>query len=79
VFSYLKTFSKARVIIKTSYHKHSVNLVEYQAHWLELYQDIEEEITKDILPEKWPRVRMTVYEDTEQANDLVTSQESLLY
>jgi hypothetical protein len=44
--------------------------VEDHSNWIEFYPDSGEEISKD-LPEKGPRVRMTVYVDA-YANDLVT-------
>jgi hypothetical protein len=39
---------------------------------MESYPDASEEITKDLPPEKEPRVRMTVYVDADHAHDLVT-------
>jgi hypothetical protein len=60
LLSYLKTFSKGRVIIDTSYPDHSVYPVEDHSNWMEFYPDAREEIPKDLLPEKEPRVRMTV-------------------
>jgi hypothetical protein len=39
---------------------------------MESYPDASEEITKDLPPEKEPRVRMTVYVDAHHAHDLVT-------
>jgi hypothetical protein len=38
---------------------------------MEFYPDGSEEIPKDLLPEKGPRVRMTVYVDANHANDLI--------
>jgi hypothetical protein len=70
--SYLKTFPKGRVIIDTSYPDHSVYPVEYHSNWMEFYPDACEEIPKDLPPEKGPRVRMTVYVDSDHAHDLVT-------
>jgi hypothetical protein len=70
--SYLKTFSKGRVIIDTSYPDHFVYPVEDHSNWMEFYPDASEEIPKDLLPEKEPRVRMTVYVDADHAHDLVT-------
>jgi hypothetical protein len=60
ILSYLKIFPKGRVIIDTSYPDHSV------------YPDASEEISKDLPPEKGPRVRTTVYVDADHAYDLVT-------
>jgi hypothetical protein len=37
---------------------------------MEFYPDASEEIPKDLLPEKGPRVRMTVYLDSDNAHDL---------
>jgi hypothetical protein len=39
---------------------------------MEFYPDDEEEISKNLPPEKGPRVRMTVYADTNHAHVLVT-------
>jgi hypothetical protein len=39
---------------------------------MELYPDANEEIPKDLPPEKGPRVRMTVYVDADHAHNLVT-------
>jgi hypothetical protein len=72
ILSYLKTFPKGRVIIDTSYPHHSVYPVEDHSNWMEFYPDASEEIPKDLPPEKGPRVRMTVYVDTDHAHDLVT-------
>jgi hypothetical protein len=71
ILSYLKTFPKGRVIIDTSYPDHSVYHVEDHSNWMEFYPDASEEIPKDLLPEKGPRVRMTVYVDNDQ--ELVAS------
>jgi hypothetical protein len=46
--------------------------VEDHSNWMEFYPDAEEDIPKDLPPEKGPRVRMTVYVDTDHAHDLVT-------
>jgi hypothetical protein len=70
--SYLKTFPKGRVIIDTSYPDHSMYLVEDYLNWVEFYPDASEEIPKDLIPEKVPRVRMTVNVDADHAHDLVT-------
>jgi hypothetical protein len=75
ILSYLKTFpkgKKGRVIIDTSYPDHSVYLVEDHSNWMEFYPDAEEEIPKDLPPEKGTRVRMTVYVDADHAHDLFT-------
>jgi hypothetical protein len=72
ILSYLKTFPKGRVIIDTSYPDHSMYPVEDHSKWMEFYPDSGEEIPKDLLPEKGPRVRMTVYIDADHANDLFT-------
>jgi hypothetical protein len=70
--SYLKTFPKGRVFIDTSYPDHSVYPVEDRSNCMEFYPDASEEIPKDLPPDKWPRVRMTVYVDADHAHDLVT-------
>jgi hypothetical protein len=71
ILSYLKTFPKGRVIIDTSYPDHSVYPVEDYSNWIEFYPDAGEEIPKDLPFEEGPRVRMTVYVDTDHAHDLV--------
>jgi hypothetical protein len=72
ILSYLKTFSKRRVIIDTSYPNHSFYPVEDHSNWVELHPDSSEEIPKDLPPKKGPRVRMTVYVDADHAHDPVT-------
>jgi hypothetical protein len=72
ILSYLKTFTKGRGIIDTSYSDHSMYLVEDHSNWMELYPDSGEEISKDLPPGKGTRVRMTVYVDADHAHDLVT-------
>jgi hypothetical protein len=72
ILSYLKIFSKERVIIDTSYHDHSMYPVEEHSNRMEFYPDASEEIPKDLPPEKGPWVRMTVYVDADHAHDLVT-------
>jgi hypothetical protein len=39
-----------------------IYLVEYHSNWVELFADAEEEIPKDLLPEKGPMVRMTIHD-----------------
>jgi hypothetical protein len=39
---------------------------------MEFYPDAREEMSKDLPPEKGPRVRVTVYVDADHAHDLVT-------
>jgi hypothetical protein len=70
ILSCLKTFPKGRVIIDTSYPDHSMYPVEDHSNWMEFYPDSGEEISKDLHPEKRPRVRMTVYVDADHAHDL---------
>jgi hypothetical protein len=72
IFSYLKTFPKRRVIIDTSYPDHSMYSVEDHSNWIVFYPDSEEEIPKDLPPEKGPRIRMTVYVDADHVHDLFT-------
>jgi hypothetical protein len=72
ILSYLKTFPKGRVIINTSYPDHSVYPVEDHSNCMEFYPDASKQIPKDFPPEKWPRVRMTIYVDVDHAHDLVT-------
>jgi hypothetical protein len=72
ILSYLKTFSKGRVIIDTSYPDHSMYPVGDHSNRMEFYPHASEEITKDLPPEKGPRVRMTVYVDADHEHDLVT-------
>jgi hypothetical protein len=58
ILSYLKTFTKGRVIVDTSYPGHSVYPVEDHSNWMEIYLGASEEIPKDLPSEKGPRVRM---------------------
>jgi hypothetical protein len=69
--SYLKTFPKERIIIDASYPDHSLYLVEDHSNWMEFYLGASEEIPKDLPPEKGPRVRMTVYVDSDDVNDQI--------
>jgi hypothetical protein len=46
--------------------------VEDYSNWVEFYPDSSEEIPNDLPPGKGPRVRMTVYVDSDHAHDLVT-------
>jgi hypothetical protein len=46
--------------------------IEDHSNWMELYKDSGKEISKDLPPEKEPKVRMTVYVDGDHAHDLVT-------
>jgi hypothetical protein len=70
--SYLKTFPKGRLIIDTSYPDHLLYHVEDHSNWMEFYPNAGEEIPEDLPPGKAPRVKMTVYVDTDHAHDLVT-------
>jgi hypothetical protein len=46
--------------------------IEDNSNWMEFYPDASEEIPKDLPPEKWPRVRMTVYANADHAHDQVS-------
>jgi hypothetical protein len=72
ILYYFKTFPKVRVIIDTSYPDHSIYPVEDHSNRVEFYPDSGEEISKDLPPEKGPRVRMTVNVDADHAPDLAT-------
>jgi hypothetical protein len=65
---YLKSVKR---IIETSYPDHSMYPVENHQSGLELYR-YRRKIPKALPPEKWSRVRMTVYVDANHAHDLVT-------
>jgi hypothetical protein len=52
ILSYLKKFRKGRVIIDTSYLEHSIYPVEDHSNRMEFYPDTEEEIPKNLPPEK---------------------------
>jgi hypothetical protein len=71
ILSYLKTFPNGRVIIDTSYPEHSVYPVEDHSNWMKFYPDTSEEIPKDLLPGKGPRLRITVYVDADHAHGLI--------
>jgi hypothetical protein len=45
--------------------------IEDHSNWMEFYQDVGEEIPKDLHSEKRPRVRMTAYAVAENSYDLV--------
>jgi hypothetical protein len=72
ILSYLKTFSKGRDIIDTSYLDRSMYPVEDHSNWMEFYPDSGEEVPKDLSPEKEPRLRMIVYVELHHAHDVVT-------
>jgi hypothetical protein len=67
---YLKIFAKWRAIIDTVYLDHSVSSVVDHSNWMEFYPNAVEEISKDLLAEKGPGVKMNVYVDN--VHDLVT-------
>jgi hypothetical protein len=46
--------------------------VEDHSNWMKFYPYASEEIPKDLLPEKEPRARMTVYADADHEYDLAT-------
>jgi hypothetical protein len=71
ILSYLKTFTKGRVIIVTLHPDHSVYPVEDHLNWMEFYPDSSEEIPKDLHSRKGPRIKLTVYVDAYHAHDLV--------
>jgi hypothetical protein len=52
MLSYLKIFSKGRVVIDISYSDHSMYAVEDHSNWMEFYPDDGDEIPKDLPPEK---------------------------
>jgi hypothetical protein len=56
--------------MKTKHIFNSIYTVEYHSNWVESYPDAGEEIPKDLLPKRKPRVRMTVYVDADHAHDL---------
>jgi hypothetical protein len=60
ILSYIKTFSKERVIIDISYPDHCVYPIEDHSNWMGFYPDASEEIPKDLPSEKGPRIRMIV-------------------
>jgi hypothetical protein len=72
ILAYLKTFSKGRLIVDTTYPDHSIYPVEDHPNWKDFYPDAEEEIPNDLPMSKGPKVRMTVYVDADHAHDLVT-------
>jgi hypothetical protein len=52
ILSYLKTFSKGRVIIDTSYPDNSLYPVEEHSNWMEFYPDAREEFQRIFLLKK---------------------------
>jgi hypothetical protein len=48
ILAYLKTFSKGRLLIDTTYPDHSAYAVEDHTIWKDFYPDAEEEIPSDI-------------------------------
>jgi hypothetical protein len=49
-----------------------VHPIEDHSNWMEFYPDAREEIPKDLPPETGPRVRMSVYVDSDHVNNTVT-------
>jgi hypothetical protein len=68
MLSYVKKFPKGWIIIETLYPDHFMYPVEEQSNWEEFYPDAGEEITKDLPPEKEPRVRMTIHVDVDHTH-----------
>ena len=74
VFGYLKKFNKGAIVIDPKYPDHSQFNVATYDQWREFYPDAEE-----MLPEKGetpqpkgPKIRITVYKDSDHAHDVVT-------
>jgi len=74
VFGYLKKFNKGAIVIDPKYPDHSqFNVKEYE-QWMEFYPDAEEMIPGEgeRPTPKGPKIRMTVYKDSDHAHDVVT-------
>jgi hypothetical protein len=79
ILSYLKSFSKGRIIVDPSYPVYSIFLTTSLLHyptkdhtnWSEFYRYLEEETPNDLLKSKGPNFRMTV---ADHEHDLVTRQ-----
>ena len=72
ILTYLKTFSKGRIIMDNSYPDHSKYPTEEHGNWKEFYPDAEEDVPHDSLNPKGKPVRMTVYVDADHAHDQIT-------
>ena len=48
ILAYIKTFSKGRIIVDTTYPDHSIYPVEEDLNWKDFYPDSEEEIPIDL-------------------------------
>jgi hypothetical protein len=72
VFGYLKKFPKGTIIIDPKYPNHSqFDIADYD-QWKEFYPDAEEEIPDPRPKPKGPKVRLTVYKDSDHAHDVIT-------
>ena len=74
VFGYLKKWEKGAIMIDPKYPDHSqFNITEYE-QWKEFYPDAEEMIpdARDRPTPLGPRVRITVYKDSDHAHDILT-------
>ena len=72
VMSYLKYFSKGRILLDNSYPDHSVYKIEDHDSWSETYSDTMEEIPSDMPEPKGRHVRLMVFVDADHAHDQVT-------
>ena len=74
VFGYLKKWSKGAIMIDPKYPDHAQFNVETYDQWQEFYPDIGEMKPPPdmVLKPLGPKVRITVYKDTDRALDLVT-------
>jgi hypothetical protein len=72
ILAYLKTFSKGRVIVDTTYPDHFIYPVEDHPNWRDFYPDAKEEIPNGLPMSMGLKVQMTVYVDADHTHDLVT-------
>ena len=72
VMSYLKTFSKGRILLDNKYPDHSIYKLEDHDSWSDSYPDAEEEIPSNMPEPKSKHVHITVYVDTDHTHEEVT-------
>jgi hypothetical protein len=69
ILAYLKTFPYGRVIIDTSYPRHSEYPVKDHPNCEHFYPDAKEEMPNNLPVQMGPKVRTTVYVDADHAHD----------
>jgi len=72
VLGYLKSFSKATIMLDNNFPNHLKYETTIEQDWTEFYPDAEEDIPKDMLKPKGKKIRLTIYVDADHAHDQLT-------